>query len=145
MSDRPPPRNEGERSAIAAGVAGLPFHVHCGLEILECADGRSRARFRTDPPVLNNTGILHGGILYALLDTAAYLAVASRLPADRNAVTNDLSVSLLRAVPADRVVELEGTCLKAGRRLAFAEARALVEGTLVGRAQVTKSVVAWSP
>jgi hypothetical protein len=65
-------------------------------------------------------------------------------PAGRrqHAVTHDLTVSLIRPVPADARVDVIGSVLRRGRAVAFLRAEATVDGAVVAAAQVTLSVVA---
>jgi uncharacterized protein (TIGR00369 family) len=92
-------------------------------------------------PSLNHVGVLHGGIVTALLDVASYLALAPLLGEDEHAVTHEMSVQLLRPVPAGAQVLLRGQVLRRGRQVAFLRSDAEVDGVTVAAAQVTKSVV----
>ncbi len=96
-------------------------------------------------PSLNQAGLLHGGIVTALLDVASYLALAPFLGPGEHAVTHDLSVQLLRPVPAGASVHLRGEVLRRGRHVAFLRADAWIADVRVAAAQVTKTVVPVSP
>lgn len=76
------------------------------------------------PDYLNPMGTMHGGWYATLLDSAMGCAVHTLMPPGRAYTTTNLSVNLVRAVPA-RVqrVRAEGRVLHAGRQLASAEAR----------------------
>ncbi len=41
-----------------------------GIEVLDCADGRAVARMRVREDMVNGHGIVHGGLVFALADTA---------------------------------------------------------------------------
>jgi uncharacterized protein (TIGR00369 family) len=86
--------------------------------------------------------VRHGGVVTTLLDTACYLALLPQLADDEHAVTHDLTVSLIRPVPADARVDVIGSVLRRGRAVAFLRAEATVDGAVVAAAQVTLSVVA---
>jgi acyl-CoA thioesterase len=49
-----------------------------GIEIEEAREGYARIRMRLRPDVLNGHGIAHGGVLFALADTAFAYACNSR-------------------------------------------------------------------
>ena len=85
--------------------------------------------------------MLHGGVVYTLLDVASFLALLPHLSDDEHAVTHDLTVSLLRPVVADERVDVTGTVLRRGRGVAFMRAEAAVDEQVVAAAQVTKSIV----
>lgn len=128
-------------TARVQAVLDIPLHRFVGMELLDPADPPAGIWFPVGPAAQNQVGLLHGGVVTALLDVAGYLALMRHLTDDEHAVTHDQSVSLLRPVPADRRVELRGTVLRRGRAVAFLRADATVEGTLVATAQLTKTVV----
>jgi uncharacterized protein (TIGR00369 family) len=119
-------------------LATCGLHELIGLELVELGEGR--ARFTLVPPASMRAGegpYLHGGVLAAALDTAATFAVVSSI--GRDASTVDLRIDYLRPA-VDAGLEVEGVTLRAGRRLAAAEATvraadgrpvALARGTFV--------------
>jgi uncharacterized protein (TIGR00369 family) len=71
----------------------------------------------------NPMGIVHGGVMCTLLDSAAGCAVQSTLPVGIGYFTIEIKVSYLKPLHADRgEVSVVGKTLKVGRRIAFAEA-----------------------
>ena len=95
-----------------------------GLSLTEVDFGR--AVFQSTPEFrhYNPLGTVHGGVISALLDSAAACAVHSVLPAGVGYTSLDLTVKYLRPVTAStgRVV-VTGTLLSRGSRTALAEAR----------------------
>lgn len=72
---------------------------------------------------LNPLGTVHGGVIAALLDTAAGCAVHSTLPAGTGYTSLDLNARFLRPVtPATGLVRAQGKVLARGSRTATAEA-----------------------
>jgi uncharacterized protein (TIGR00369 family) len=136
--DPVPPRDSAAR---VQAVLDIPLHRFVGLDLLDAADPTAGIWFPVGPNAQNQVRLLHGGVVTALLDVAAYLALLPHLGDGEHAVTHDQSVSLLRPVSADRRVEVRGTVLRRGRAVAFLRADATVDGTLVATAQVTKTVV----
>ena len=112
------------------------------MELRNPADPAAGVWFPVGPSAQNQAGVLHGGVVTTLLDTACYLALLPHLSDEEHAVTHDLTVSLLRPVAADKRVDVVGTVLRKGRTVAFLRAEATVDGEVVAAAQVTKSVVA---
>jgi uncharacterized protein (TIGR00369 family) len=88
---------------------------------------------------LNPLGTVHGGVLAALLDTAAGCAVHTTLPAGTGYTSLDLSTRFLRPVtPATGLVRAEGRVLSRGSRTATAEARLVdADGRLLAHATST--------
>ncbi len=134
--------SESETAARVRGVLDIPLNRFLGMQLRDPADPSAGVWFPVGPSAQNQAGVLHGGVVTTLLDTAAYLGLLPHLTDDEHAVTHDLTVSLLRPVSADRRVDIVGTVLRRGRAVAFLRAEATVDGQLVATGQVTKSVVA---
>lgn len=132
------------QAAIARvdGVLAVPLHRFLGFEAVSVTDGRAEARFTVGEAAINNVGLLHGGALYSLLDATCYLALVARLEAGTTASTADIAFSMMRPVAAGAEVRLSAQVDRLGRRLAFLQGEARVDGALVAKAQATKAVVA---
>lgn len=126
---------------MAARVAEVEFHRYLGLSIDRVEAGSATLTVPPGTAAANNVGLLHGGILYALLDVVVYLAAMPLLDPTTNAVTHDVHCSVLRPGKAADGVRFEGRVLRAGRSLIFGESEAFCADRLVARATVTKSVV----
>ncbi|TYP88552.1 PaaI family thioesterase [Blastococcus xanthinilyticus] len=122
-------------------VLDIPLHRFLEVGLREEQDPSAGIRFPVGPAAQNPAGMLHGGIVYALLDVASFLALLPQLSADEHAVTHDVAASLLRPVRAGAVVDLSATVLRRGRAVAFMRAEATVDGLLVATGQVTKTVL----
>ena len=83
--------------AIGAGELPLPPAVRTlGIEPLGADPGRVAFRLELGEYHLNPFGIVHGGVLAAMMDTAMGCAVHSLLPAAVGYVTGELNVRFLR-------------------------------------------------
>jgi uncharacterized protein (TIGR00369 family) len=115
---------------IAALRRRVPYWSHLGLELLEAAGGRSVMAVSCRPEHLQN-GVMHGGVVASLLDSACASAAISLIHPDAYATSVNLTVSYLKPVTAGRLIA-RGECLRAGRRILFCEARVVDEtGDLV--------------
>lgn len=119
----------------------IPLHRFLGIRPIDPASPTAGIVLPATGAAVNNASVVHGGVIAALLDVASYLAILPLLEPGQNAVTHDLSASLLRPVPHDAEVRLVGSIIRCGRTLAFLRAEATVEDVLVATAQVTKSLV----
>ena len=82
-------------------------------------------------------GIVHGGVLATLIDTATFWAGFLRLPEDAGLVNVDLKLNYLKAVSRGRL-RAEGRCLRAGKQISYTEASVLDEaGELVAHGTST--------
>lgn len=119
----------------------VPLHRWLDLELADPADPRAGVVLPVGPPALNNAGLLHGGIVAALLDVTAYLRLLPDLAAEENAVTHDATSSLLREVREGSQVLLRAEVVHRGRSLAFLRSDATVDGDVVAMGSVTKSLL----
>jgi len=105
-------------------VAPPPMASVFGLTVVEVDVGRVVFSCEPDESSYNPLGVVHGGLVCTLLDTATGCAVHSTLAAGVSYASIDLSVSYLRAVTVDSgELRATGIATKVGRRVGFAEAR----------------------
>jgi len=96
-----------------------------GGRLVSVGEGEALFRYTPDESVYNPIGMVHGGLLCTLFDTAAGCAVHSLLPAGVGFNTIEIKVSFLEALHADiGALEIRGRVAKRGSRVAFAEADA---------------------
>jgi uncharacterized protein (TIGR00369 family) len=128
--------------AIVDGqVPPPPFARLIGADLVSVGDGVAVFRCTPDESTYNPLGLVHGGVLCTLLDSAAGCAVHSQLPAGVGFSSIEIKVSFLR--PANgATLEIEGRSLRVGRQVAFAEAYARNgDGKLVGHATTSIAVM----
>ena len=127
-----------ERTASAgSGLSGLefvqamvdgrlppaPLVMLLGFHAVEAAAGRVAFEGTLDESVYNVLGAAHGGLVCALADTVAALAVRTTLEAGVGYASIDLNVSYTRPVTRDSgTLRAVGTVVKPGRRVAFSQA-----------------------
>lgn len=106
-------------------------------------DGEAEFACIPDASFLNPMGLVHGGLLCTLMDTAMGVAVHSTLPAGVGTTSVELKVSFLKPLPYDgRELRIHGRALQVGRRIAFAEAHAYdPSNRLIGHATSSLAVV----
>lgn len=118
-----------------------------GARLVSVGDGEAVFSFVPEEWFYNPIGMVHGGVLCTLLDSAAGCAVHSRLPAGEGYSSIEIKVSFLRPLHSGgEAIEVTGRALKVGRRVAFAEAHARnAAGELVGHATSSVAVLAPRP
>lgn len=101
-----------------------PFYRHLGMEVLEIGEGRARLRLPVKDELKNLYGILHGGVIAALLDSTATIACGSLMKVGEMAVTVDQRINYISNVSTG-ILFGEGKALHKGRftGVALAEAR----------------------
>lgn len=126
-------------------VLAIPLHRFLGVALAKPDEPAQGIVVEVGDASINNAAVLHGGVMTALLDVACYLAVLPHLGPDENAVTHDLSASILRPVPAGAGLEVRGRVMKLGRSTVFTRAEATVGDDVVAMATVTKTRVRVPP
>jgi len=114
-----------------------------GARLDSVSEGEVVFRCTPDESSYNPAGIVHGGLLCMLLDSACGCSVQSTLPAGVGISTIEIKVSFLSALRAGGgELEVTGKALRVGRQVAFAEAHARNgDGKLVGHATSSIAVV----
>ncbi len=93
------PRHHGEEQFVMDGWIDLaPFEQLLGMCIVEADDGRAVLTMPFKVNLSQGGGFMHGGALTALADTAAAMAVKTRLPASTPFATRELSMRFLAPV-----------------------------------------------
>lgn len=109
------------------------FHDLLGLELIAWQDGVARVACLAGPRHANRSGIVHGGVMLALIDqAAAYAGLWCSVPGNiRRAVTLDLDCRFTGQVSKGRLVA-EGRVVTRGRNIFFCRTEVFDEaGTLV--------------
>lgn len=143
MATSPP--SDGPAAPEAAPAASFNFPITLGAlqfvpRVLE--GGRVLWEYTVHARDYNPHGVLHGGVLLALLDTAMGFTIANLVvPKGRFNAVAEMSTRFLAPVRSG-VVRAEATVVKLGKRLAVVDARAEDDsGTLVATASATHAVL----
>lgn len=134
--------------SIRSEVLAHPLHSACEMTLARAEDGHAETGFAVNDFTVNPQGILHGGIVYAMVDVSCFFALVSQLPADQHAVTAEIHCSMLRGARRGEQVLIRSRVDRLGRTLAAMRADVLVardEGeVLIATGSVTKAIVASS-
>jgi uncharacterized protein (TIGR00369 family) len=99
----------------------VPYWQTLGLELLEAEPGRAVFAANVRPELMQN-GVLHGGVLASIADSACAVAAITQVFPANYATTINLQVAYLKPVIEGRF-RAEGRCLKAGKNVLFSEAQ----------------------
>jgi uncharacterized protein (TIGR00369 family) len=121
-------------------MATSEFHTWAGMEVVEASAGEVTVAMDVSDRHLNLQGLVHGGMLAILADTACGLSIRSAMEAGRLHITTDMDIHYLAPARPGRLFG-RGKAIRVGRSLAFAEASIEdAEGKLLARAQSRFSV-----
>ncbi|MBO0847043.1 MAG: PaaI family thioesterase [Nocardioides sp.] len=120
-------------------LPGAPIADTLGLDGFGGERGAIHVELVPEHRHYNPIGSVHGGVISALLDTAAGCSVHSTLAPGELYTSLDLTVKFLRPVTVDSGrLRCEGTVVQRGRRTALAQAQLYdASGRLVAHATST--------
>jgi acyl-CoA thioesterase len=131
------PLTDAELARLREAFAQVPYARLLGLEFVRAERGAATFALEAREELTRMGGILHGGAIFSLLDSAAAFAVLTLLEPEANTVTVDLTVHFLRPVSAGRI-EATARVLRRGRRVAILSVEASDQtGALVATATTT--------
>ncbi len=127
---------------LDTGPEGMPFAHALGIELIAATPAEVRARLSWAPERCTAAGILHGGALMSLADTAGAVCAFLNLPDGATTATIESKTNFFRAVREGHV-DAVATPLHAGRStIAVHTLLRDAAGKLVGLTTQTQAVVA---
>ncbi len=117
--------NPQYRERLFAIIDNAPFVRHMGMRITDIALGRATLELTAAEFRLQPLGVVHGGNIATLIDTATYWACVLSMDSDEDGLTTvDLKLNYLAPARVEKL-RCTGTLIKAGQRLSYAEAEVL--------------------
>jgi uncharacterized protein (TIGR00369 family) len=98
-----------------------PFPAHISMKLTSIDMDYAALELCLSDRHLQLYGIVHGGVLATLIDTATFWAVFMRQPENAGLVNVDLKLNYLKPI-ASGTLFAEGRCIRSGRILSYAEA-----------------------
>jgi uncharacterized protein (TIGR00369 family) len=118
-----------------------PYPRHLRMQLVSISVDQAEVKLKTEKCHLQPFGIVHGGVLATLIDTATFWSVFLRLPEDAGLVNIDLKLNYLKSISTG-IMTAQGRCIRAGRTINYAEASIKdKEGTLVAHGTSTLMVL----
>lgn len=108
-----------------------------GFELDSIGDGQAVLGFDVEARHRQMQGVVHGGILAALVDTASAIAAYTKVTRGTHIATVELKINYLEAVVSGRV-RAEARVLRAGRNFVVTECEIFdAKGNLAAKALLT--------
>lgn len=102
-------------------VSNSPFPKHMAMRLTSIDMDGAEVALDIAEFHLQPYGIVHGGVLATLIDTATFWAAFMRLPEDAGLVNVDLKLNYLKPVQSG-MLKAAGRALRHGRSISYAEA-----------------------
>jgi acyl-CoA thioesterase len=125
---------------VPLGSEGFnPFGDLIGLAFSKLEEGRSECRLHVGEKLLNPYGVVHGGVIYSLADTAMGGALYSLMGEDERCVTVEMKVVYFRPVTSGSL-GCAAEVVHRSRKLGFVEAGVKNGDREVAKASATFSI-----
>jgi acyl-CoA thioesterase len=111
---------------IQKAVTTVPFARLLGIELDEVGKGTATLGLSVRKELTQNHGVVHGGAIASLIDTAIAFAIISLLAPAEKVTTVDLTISYVRPLTSGRITA-RAKVVRSGRRL-FVAAADLFDG-----------------
>jgi uncharacterized protein (TIGR00369 family) len=122
-------------------LLSTPLHQHIGLRAADLSDPSQGLVLMVEPQVLNNSELMHGGMVATCLDAVAAYAIFPQLADNEVVLTNSLTISYLRPVPVGTQIWARAKVVRRGRATAFLQSEVGMGDKLIATAQIVKTIV----
>jgi uncharacterized protein (TIGR00369 family) len=124
------------------GAEPSPAWRLLGIRLTGAEEGRASAEMVCREEMRNHQGVVHGGFISTLADSAMGAAMATVLPDGSRQLSFDLKLSFISQAKVGHVLRADALVVHAGRRTGVAECRIEADGRLVATATASFAISA---
>ena len=125
--DDNPTLSDAEIARIRQAISRVPFATLLGIELEQAERGSATLRLNIRDELRQIHGVMHGGAIATLIDTATAFAIVTLLEDKERFSTVDLMVNYLRPLQ-EGTATATARVLRAGRRLITVSADVFDDG-----------------
>lgn len=127
--DAPSGTTGDHRAAASRFIEALPYARALGMRVDEIGEGQARISMPWAPHLVGDprTGVVHGGVISALMDTCCGAAVMVHPTNPLSTATIDLRIDYMRPATPGQRITARAECYHVTRTVAFLRAIALDE------------------
>ena len=126
---------------LQAIVGEAPYPKHMSMKLTEMDVGLATIELELGTVHLQPFGLVHGGVIATMVDTATFWAVFMGVPEEAGLVNVDLKLNYLRSITEGRL-RAEGRSIREGRSICYSEARVYDDlGSLIAHGTSTLMVL----
>ena len=107
---------EAQRQRIARALETVPFAKLLGIKLDSVEPGHAVLSMEVRPELKQNNGIVHGGAIAALIDSAMAFAIIPLLAEKERTTTVDLTIHYMRPLTTG-ISRASARVVRAGRRV----------------------------
>ncbi len=134
-------RPQVDFEALRSNANQIPMYRLIGMEVVEAGPGYSRFRLPFRKELTQPMGVMHGGALAAVADSAVAIALWGLVGLDKIFTTIEMKINYIAPV-GDGEVIAEGTIVHCGRRTAIGDVTLKDHnGKLVGKCLATYMIL----
>ena len=111
-----PKLTAAQKKRISSALDDVPYAKLLGITLAQIDSGTATLRMPVRKQLTQNHGVVHGGAMASLIDSATAFAIISLLEPQEKVTTVDLTISYLRPVTKGQL-NCAAKVVRSGRRL----------------------------
>ncbi len=123
---------------IHEAFSRVPVNRHLGFNLLSQSPEQAVVEMTVSTDLMQETGVVHGGLVSALADTAAVYLFHPYLPDDQTLAGIEFKLNFLRPVKVDRgALVARSKLLRRGRKIGVCEVELVQDNKVVAKGLFT--------